>query len=79
MKWLCRSPGFGPRAKLYTVMPSQCYTPRKRGFLFCPFEEPSSRKNATNEISFESPNTELSEFIKKLGVASSRGRHCPIN
>ena len=48
-------------------------------FLFCPFEEPSSRKSATNDISFESPDTELSEFIKKLGVASSRGRHCPIN
>ena len=35
--------------------------------------------NIANDISFESLDTELLEFKKKLGVASSRGRHCPIN
>ena len=58
------------RPRIYSKEQNRWYG-RKRVFLFCPFEEPSSRKNATNEISFESPNTELSEFIKKLGVASS--------
>ena len=38
----------------------------------------SVEKNATNNISFESPNTELSEFIKKLGLASSWRWPCPI-
>ena len=35
------------------------------------FWPPSHGRNATNEVSFKSPNTELSEFTKKLGMASS--------
>ena len=48
-------------------------------FSFGPFEPPSKRKNDTNDISFESPDTELLEFIKKLGVASSWGWPHPPN
>ena len=44
-----------------------------------PFRPPSIKQNDTNDISFESPNIGLLEFIKKLGVGSSRGRHYPIN
>ena len=43
-----------------------------------PFRPPSKKQNDTNDISFESPDIGLLEFKKKLGVASSRGRHCSI-
>ena len=59
---------------------AQCATYSKiKGFLFCPFEPPSKRKYDTNDISFESPDIGLLESKTKLGVASSRGRHWPIN
>ena len=64
---------------LFTVAKKNKYTPRLMVFLFCPFRPPSKRKYDTNDISLESPDIGLLEFKKKLGVASSRGRHCPIN
>ena len=39
----------------------------------------SHAKNDTNDVSFESPDTELLEFIKKLGMASSWGWPHPPN
>ena len=48
-------------------------------FSFGTFDPPSKRKNDTNDISFKSPDIGLLESKKKLGVASSRGHHCPIN
>ena len=44
-----------------------------------PFRPPSKKQNDTNDISFESPNIELLEFIKKLDVASSWGWPSPLN
>ena len=64
---------------LLTVGDISSWAPRLKGFLFCPFKAPSKSKDDTNDISFESPDIGLLEFKKKLGVASSRGRHCPIN
>ena len=62
---------------IYSFRKSMLY-PWITGFSFCPIRPPSNRKSATNDISFESPNTELSEFIKKLGVASSWRSPRPI-
>ena len=50
-----------------------------KGFLFCPFKPPSNKRNVTIDILYETPNIGQLEFKKKLGVASSRGRHWPIN
>ena len=54
-----------------TVSENQCYTPRLLVFCFVLLDDLPVGKSATNDMSFESPNTELSEFIKKLDVASS--------
>ena len=62
-------PSFRPSVS-YSFRKSMLY-PLINGFSFCPIRPPFSRKSSTNDISFERSNTELSEFMKKLDVASS--------
>ena len=62
-----------------TVMPNEYDTPRLRVFCFVHFNHLPIKRNATNDISFETPNIGQLEFKKKLGVASSWGWPCSLN